>query len=675
MAQLPKPNREPDPDDGLMLPPGYKLGARIGAGAFGEVWRAEAPGGVEVAIKIIFRPLEHEHSQRELEALESIKRLRHPFLIRTQAFWTLADRIIIAMELADGSLQDRHEECLAAGLPGIPLDELFRYMREACEAFDYLHDKNVLHRDAKPRNILLIERHAKLADFGLATALPDRRSFDGSSLGTPQYMPPEVWQGHFSTHSDQYSLAVTYVELRLHRSLFPAGNIVKLMDSHLNATPILAPLGEAEQKVLLRALAKDPKQRYPACMQFWEELSMAALGTLSLPKSDGSVLVQPPQTPASSLAVTYATLEPGSANRVTSIRDPGIASPVPPAQLQDVVTSGRSAHRTGVRDVPGRSRRWGILAGIVVAVLVLTASAVAFLRWPRVGPTIDSSGDAPLQADFCPPGFRCDSPVSSIDGRKLCDRIIREWPDGMSVVFLLITQKHDKDAPPFYIMRDKVSNAVFRKFAEESAGNVTNSDWQRGGARLENGTTVDVGAGDDLPVMRVTFEDARRCAGWLGGDLPTTRQWLVAAGRYDSPGQTDNTRGPFDGAFVDGNLVGCNLDGEDIAIDRIRKGPKPIGTAPKDHSSRACRDMAGNGCEWTRTWFDSGDLDLDHSLVPLAPSPKELEQRGIHVLGADYQVQVPYLFDRRNTKKMGYRDKRPYIGFRVVIEIGRSSGG
>src|SRR5205807_2012313 len=71
--------------DGMELG-GYKLQKRIGSGGFGEVWRAEAPGGIEVAVKIIFRPLDHSEVLRELGSLELIKKLRHPFLLQTQAF-------------------------------------------------------------------------------------------------------------------------------------------------------------------------------------------------------------------------------------------------------------------------------------------------------------------------------------------------------------------------------------------------------------------------------------------------------------------------------------------------------------------------------------------------------------------------------------------------------------
>jgi serine/threonine protein kinase len=247
---------------------------RLSGGAFGEVWRAEAPGGVEVAIKIITGSIAHQEAQRELQAIELIKRLRHPFLLPIHAYWQMEDRLVIAMELADGSLRDRANEHRKAGGPGMPVEELLLYIREAAEAIDYLHGKNVLHRDIKPENILLVAEHAKVADFGLARVVEQtRRLISASDCGTPAYTAPEVfWRGKVGAGSDLYSLAVVYAELRLNRPLFPARNWYQLMHDHLRRVPDLAPLPEAEEQVLRQALAKNPDERHKSCREFVQAL-------------------------------------------------------------------------------------------------------------------------------------------------------------------------------------------------------------------------------------------------------------------------------------------------------------------------------------------------------------------------------------------------------------------
>ncbi len=170
---------------------GYRLIQRIGKGAFGEVYRAEAPGGVEVAVKVIRGPLDKEEAQNELKALDIIKTLRHPCLLPTHAYWVEDDGIFVAMGLAAGSLRDRDKECRGQGLPGIPQDELLRYMREAAEGLDFANGRGVMHRDVKPENILLLQGHAQVADFGLARLSHNQRSLTDVTIGgTPVYMAP-----------------------------------------------------------------------------------------------------------------------------------------------------------------------------------------------------------------------------------------------------------------------------------------------------------------------------------------------------------------------------------------------------------------------------------------------------------------------------------------------------
>ena len=256
--------------EGDILPAGdgYRLVRLLGGGSFADVWQAESSDGFPKALKIIRSPLEQEDARREQQALERIKKLSHPFLLATHSAHLVADRLVIVMELAEGTLAERLRACQAqAGseAAGLPVAELLGYFREAAEAIDYMHSKHVLHRDIKPQNLMLHQGHCKVGDFGVSRLQENQRLVASASLaGTPIYMAPEMWQQKVGPPSDQYSLAITYVELRLGRCPFPCQSMAELMLAHHSGSIPLDPLPEAEQTVLHRALAPDPARRIPA---------------------------------------------------------------------------------------------------------------------------------------------------------------------------------------------------------------------------------------------------------------------------------------------------------------------------------------------------------------------------------------------------------------------------
>jgi serine/threonine protein kinase len=169
---------------------------------------------------------------------------------------------------AEASLRDRLQACQRGGLPGIPPKELLLYVRDVAQSLDALHSQSLLYRDVKPDNILVRNGHAELADSGML--LPPLGK--AVSAGTPAYMAPEAWRGKAGARSDQYSLALSYAELRCGCRPFPGRGVMEVMRQHLEDAPELASFPATEQQVLLKALAKDPEQRYPSCLTFVQEL-------------------------------------------------------------------------------------------------------------------------------------------------------------------------------------------------------------------------------------------------------------------------------------------------------------------------------------------------------------------------------------------------------------------
>jgi formylglycine-generating enzyme required for sulfatase activity len=255
--------------------PGYTLVQFLGRGGFGTVWRAAGPGGFAVALKFI--TLGDKAGAVELRSMELMKDVRHANLLGQFGAWERDGVLIIAMELADRTLMDRLREAVAQGLAGVPRPELLEYLHDAAKGLDHLNSLGVQHRDVKPQNLLLVGGSVKVADFGLAKLL-EHTSASNTGAMTPAYAAPEFFGGAVSAHSDQYSLAMTYCQLRGNRLPF-SGSHAQMLDGHLLRPPDLTMLPEEERPAVARALAKEPDDRWPSCRAFLDALAMDAAGT------------------------------------------------------------------------------------------------------------------------------------------------------------------------------------------------------------------------------------------------------------------------------------------------------------------------------------------------------------------------------------------------------------
>ena len=270
--------------------PGYRLLHPLGRGGFGEVWKCEAPGGLHKAIKFVQgagHDLEGDApAEEELRAIQRIKAIRHPFLLSMERVEHVAGELVIVLELADRNMADVQASEKAAGKAGIPRQRLLSWLREAAEALDVLNQRHSLqHLDIKPQNLFLISNHVKVGDFGLV----QKMSGGDKGLGaiTPLYASPEVFQGSMSQASDQYSLAIVYMEMLTGQVPFSGKNARQLMIQHVQAEPDLAPLPESDRLVVARALSKSPAQRFPSCTDFVQALETGLSDVLvALPDED-----------------------------------------------------------------------------------------------------------------------------------------------------------------------------------------------------------------------------------------------------------------------------------------------------------------------------------------------------------------------------------------------------
>jgi hypothetical protein len=252
--------------------PGYRTRERIGAGGYGEVWKAEAPGGIAKAIKVVYGYQDDARAACELAALNRIKEATHPFVLSLERIEMVDGRLVIVTELASSNLKNLFDRYRHDGLPGIPRAELLNHLRDAADALDYLcREHSLQHLDVKPENLLLVGGRIKVGDFGLVKDLQDPSCSSINGL-TPVYAGPELFDGRPSIHSDQYSLAIVYQEMLTGSPPFEGRTTAQLAAQHLHSRPRLDRLPASDQATIGRALSKDPDQRFPSCRHMIDSL-------------------------------------------------------------------------------------------------------------------------------------------------------------------------------------------------------------------------------------------------------------------------------------------------------------------------------------------------------------------------------------------------------------------
>lgn len=397
----------------------YYVRRRIGSGGMANVYLADDQTlGRDVAIKVLSPRFAEDDQfvERFMREASSAARLNHPNIVQVYDRGQAAGSYYIAMEYVEG---ETLKELIQRDGP-VPRELLFDYTRQALGALRFAHRNGVVHRDIKPHNMMIdTEGRLKIADFGIARAGADQGLTEvGSIVGTAQYLSPEQARGEtVSAASDLYSIGIVMYEMATGQVPYEGDSPVNVALKHVN-DPVPRPsqvrrdVPPALEAVIVRALQKDPHDRYQTADEFLADLERARRGVL----------------PADTSAMTQVLGGAGASTMPTIARH----SNRPPAPVPSDVGAAYAASKFDEAPDPRAKRsRW---PWVLLALLVLALVGVAYLvtaSSPETSPVPDVTGKRVQQArtQLEGAGFRVGEVQQEFSDEEPAGRVISQDPE------------------------------------------------------------------------------------------------------------------------------------------------------------------------------------------------------------------------------------------------------
>ena len=313
-------------EQGQLIAGRYRVLRKLGAGGMADVYLAEdATLGRRVAVKVLLKRYagDAQFVERFRREAQAAARINHPNIVNIYDWGPVDGTYYIVMEYVQGETLKDHVRREGRYSPG----EAVRIALELLGAVQVAHAAHIVHRDIKSQNILIDPSGAvKVTDFGIAKADDSQMTEAGSILGTAQYLAPEQAKGEpVDERSDLYSVGVVFYEMLTGALPFRGDSAVTVALKHVSEQPpepaeIVPGLPYSLNQIVLKALAKDPDQRYRTAAEFSADLVAARSGgpllaatydpslertTVQAPDAEGATRVLP--RAAGAAAVTGVT--------------------------------------------------------------------------------------------------------------------------------------------------------------------------------------------------------------------------------------------------------------------------------------------------------------------------------------------------------------------------------
>ena len=572
----------------------YHILEQLGEGGMATVYKAyDTRLERDVAVKVIrvdqFTPasLQGVLARFEREA-KSLARLSHPNIVGIIDYGEHEGvPYLVMVYLPGGTLKEK------LGKP-MPWGQAARLLLPVAEALAYAHEHSIIHRDVKPSNILLTEKgQPMVTDFGIAKLLDTGETHGltatGMAIGTPEYMAPEQGLGRgVDARADVYSLGVVFYELVTGRKPFEADTPMAVVLKHVSdplprPQDLLPGLPDQVEKVLIKALAKNPEDRY-ASMQ---EMSQA-LENLFGPGGT------PAPSPAQERPDQVSALPPETTESLeTNIQTGSLDTDARPRTASTASTSAREAPAQPVAP-PSRTAHipsWALWAIGLVAVII-----IGMLIVPRLAPAWFSGtvGAGSTQ-------------ISDKDGMVLDYVPAGEFTMGIENGPGDTEPVHTVELEAYWIDQTEVTIAMYYSCVQVGVCTPpadSSSAWYTsyyGNPQYDN-----------YPVVFVDWQQAKAYCEWAGRRLPTEAEWEKAARGSDA------RLYPWGNEAANCDRLSCEGNG----YAALQVGSYPDGASPY-----GALDMAGSVWEWVADWYSDSYYAQSPQNNPVGPSSGDVRSK------------------------------------------------